>query len=434
VIPKEALDYIKNKKLRPAFSYRDVWNEEHATNFTVAKAMQIDVLGDIKQAVEKAIEDGLPFEQFKTQITPTLQAKGWWGKKEMVDPVTGETVNAQLGSDRRLKTIYDTNTRSAYQEGRWERSQESAAHPYLMYRVGPSQHHRQEHLSWDGLVLPKDDPWWNSHYPPNGWGCKCWTMAESEARKERLEKSGITVPPTHDGQPGYTVPVKTQAPPTRYKTWVDNRTGRIEKIPMGISPGFNWNQGRMGRDIPLFDDFMKKGKDGFHPDIEAVARTILTSQIKRDEFVSFIGQSQKRDAVGSKATAVGFVENKVASWLKKNEGMEIGDSVTIALEARLLNGPKAVRHGKAGDAIGAGALTVLDALIYGRVYFDEGNLIYLFAHSAGRYSKITVNPRLKRGGRGSELLGPGVVNIESIGASINDGEYRRIIEDLKQIK
>ena len=26
---------------------------------------------------------------------------------------------------------------------------------------------------WDGTVLPLDDPWWSSHSPQNGWGCKC---------------------------------------------------------------------------------------------------------------------------------------------------------------------------------------------------------------------------------------------------------------------
>ena len=26
LIPKQALDYIKQKKLRPAFSYKEVWN------------------------------------------------------------------------------------------------------------------------------------------------------------------------------------------------------------------------------------------------------------------------------------------------------------------------------------------------------------------------------------------------------------------------
>ncbi|MDR0638331.1 MAG: hypothetical protein LBG27_05420 [Spirochaetaceae bacterium] len=37
-IPKIALDYIKSKSLKTGFSYLDVWHEEHAKAFTVAKA------------------------------------------------------------------------------------------------------------------------------------------------------------------------------------------------------------------------------------------------------------------------------------------------------------------------------------------------------------------------------------------------------------
>ena len=253
MIPQAALRYIKNKKLAPAFSYKDIWNEEHATNFTVAKAMQLDVLNDIKGAVETSIADGQTLEQFRKNLKTTLMQKGWWGKKEMEDPLTGETVNAQLGSDRRLKTIYDTNLRSAYQEGRWERTQTSTAHPYLMYRVGNSKEHRKEHLDWNGLILPKDDPWWNSHFPPNGWGCKCWTMAVSEARKQRLEETGIKVPPSVDGEPGYTVRVKTQPPKTTYKTFVNERKGTVEHVPIGVDPAFNWNVGKLGRDVDALE-------------------------------------------------------------------------------------------------------------------------------------------------------------------------------------
>jgi hypothetical protein len=49
MIPKEAVAYLKNKTCVGAsgspfpnsknFSYRDLWNEEHAANLTVAKAM-----------------------------------------------------------------------------------------------------------------------------------------------------------------------------------------------------------------------------------------------------------------------------------------------------------------------------------------------------------------------------------------------------------
>jgi uncharacterized protein with gpF-like domain len=105
LIPQEALAYLKNKSLEVGFSYKDVWHEEHAAAFTVAKAMQLDVLADLHNAVVGAMEKGQSFESFKKKIKPLLQQKGWWGKKEMADPLTGKTVNAQLGSDRRLQTI-----------------------------------------------------------------------------------------------------------------------------------------------------------------------------------------------------------------------------------------------------------------------------------------------------------------------------------------
>ena len=168
LIPEDALNYIKDKNLKVGFSYKDVWNEEHATAFTVAKAMQLDVLSDIKKAVEKALEEGHSFEHFKKNLKPTLQQKGWWGKKKMTDPLTGAEIDAQLGSDRRLKTIYNVNLRSAFQKAQYDRTMASDLHPYLMYRVGNAQKHREQHLAWDGLILPKDDPFWDNHLPQTG--------------------------------------------------------------------------------------------------------------------------------------------------------------------------------------------------------------------------------------------------------------------------
>lgn len=241
LIPKQALDYLKKKKLHPAFSYKDVWNEEHATAFTVAKAMQLDILSDIKNALENAMENGTTFEQFKKEIKPTLMKKGWWGRKEMTDPLTGKTVDVQLGSDRRLKTIYSTNLRSAYQKGQYDRTMASDLHPYLMYKLGASVHHREEHLRWSNLILPKDDPLWNSIMPPNGYGCKCYTIAVTQARKEKYEENGV--PAYNPGtQKTVRVPVQTTAPKPDYRNYFNERKGTLERIPQGITPGFNWNQ------------------------------------------------------------------------------------------------------------------------------------------------------------------------------------------------
>jgi len=247
IIPKIALDYIKNKNLKVGFSYKDVWNEEHAAAFTVAKAMQLDVLSDLHNAVIQAVEKGQSFDSFKKSIKPTLQQKGWWGRKEMTDTLTGKIVDAQLGSDRRLKTIYNVNMRSAYQKGQYDRTMASDLHPYLMYRIGPSVKHREEHESWDGLVLPKDDPFWDAHFPPNGWGCKCYTRAVTESQRKKYEAEGIPVPQRADGTGGGTLKIKTEAPPDEYKTFFNERKGTFEKVPVGVDPAFNSKPGKVSR-------------------------------------------------------------------------------------------------------------------------------------------------------------------------------------------
>jgi len=380
MIPDAALKYLKDKNLKPAFSYLDVWNEEHATGFTVAKAMQVDVLTDIKAAVEQAVEKGQSWESFRKNLRPTLQSKGWWGRKDMVDPVTGETVSAQLGSDRRLKTIYDVNTGQAYRKGTWDRGQASTAHPYILYSLGPSAHHREAHQAWAGLVLPKEDPFWNTHAPMNGWGCKCYLRFLSKATFERYQAEGYPIPKNLDGSGGGAAPIKTERPPMRYQTVVDKRTGRVERLPEGISPGFGWNPGQVGRDVPTFSEFLKKTRANYPQQFQAVAETVLKNTIKRDQFRGFIDGALAGKLTGDNLTAAGFLDDQVVGWLMKNRAKDVGAGTVITLESRLVKGPKADRHTQAGDALSVEEWKgLIEVLLGAQVFFEEatGNLIYL---------------------------------------------------------
>ncbi len=67
--------------LKVSFDWRDVWQQEHAHAFTVAKAARADILADIHEAVDNAIREGTTLHQFRKQLTPLLQKKGWWGKR-----------------------------------------------------------------------------------------------------------------------------------------------------------------------------------------------------------------------------------------------------------------------------------------------------------------------------------------------------------------
>jgi len=228
--PAEALKYFKEKDLRIGFDHRDVWGREHAHAFTVAKVAELDILDDIKGALNDALAEGRTFRDFANNLKPELAKKGWWGLADRIDPKDGQLKEVQLGSPRRLRTIYQTNLRTARAAGQWERVQRrKQTHPYLLYQLGPSEHHREEHVKWAGLILPVDHPFWQTHYPQNGWGCKCRVRAVSKHEYERLVGTGKYL---------------TEAPKIEYREWINRRTGEVLQVPKGIDPGWDHNPGQ----------------------------------------------------------------------------------------------------------------------------------------------------------------------------------------------
>lgn len=253
-VPKEALNFFRGKELKIGFSYQDVWREEHACSFTVAKAMEVDILQDIRTALDTALAEGQTLRQFQKGLKPLLEKKGWWGIADVVDTETGEIAEgAQLGSPRRLKTIYDANMRTARAAGQWDRIQRTKdALPYLLRTLGPSETHRQQHVVWHGTLLPADDPWWDSHFCPSGYGCKCRIRQVGEYEAGKLKEKGIpaadrkqllnpeTGLPTGRMKSKFS-PVITDPAPDVMRPWKNKRTGVTHMIPEGIDPGWDHN-------------------------------------------------------------------------------------------------------------------------------------------------------------------------------------------------
>lgn len=223
--PEEALAFFRQKGYRLAFDHQDVWREENQAAFTVAKVAQMDLLTDIREAVDSALVNGTTLETFVKQLRPEMMRRGWWGKAMMPDPKTGEEKLVQLGSIRRLKTIYDTNLRTAHSEGQWARIQDSAdILPYLMYDHTPGRWERKEHAAWDGLIFPVSHIFWQTHNTPCGYGCKC--------RKQQL---------TADQAAALGGP--SEAPKERYITYTNKRTGETIEVPEGVDPAFAYPPG-----------------------------------------------------------------------------------------------------------------------------------------------------------------------------------------------
>lgn len=234
----EAVNFFKEKLNMPSEHWDDLWRDQHAKGFMVAGAMKADLLMDLRGAVEKAISGGSTIDDFRKEFDDIVAKRGWVYKG---------------GRNWRTKVIYDTNLRQAYNAGRYKQMSDpdvTALRPYLQYRHGDSRKPRPQHLAWDGLVLRHDDPFWNTHKPQNGFGCKCRVVTISERDLAKLGKSG---PDT--------------APEIETVDYKNPQTGKIEKVPKGIDPGFDYDVGRAAYGQKLsqrvMDSWKAKGKDAW---------------------------------------------------------------------------------------------------------------------------------------------------------------------------
>lgn len=226
-VPAEVLTFLLERGARGSFSHFDTWREEHAAAFAVAKATELDIVEAIKGQVVRAVQEGLPFEAFRKNLTPILADAGWWGRKDQVDPLTGEVKEVQLGSPARLRTIYHTNVRTARAAGQWARIEKAKkALPFVRYRHGNPSRPRDQHVAWDGRVVPVDSPWLDYAAPQNGYGCTCWLEQISASA---AKASGVTPDDEIDMEP---IEVRNE------------RTGVVTTTIRGVDPSFAYNPGK----------------------------------------------------------------------------------------------------------------------------------------------------------------------------------------------
>jgi SPP1 gp7 family putative phage head morphogenesis protein len=232
----EALAAFRAKgfRLLPGYSYKDVWHDGHATGFTVAKAMSVQLLKDIHASLDHALANGVTYADWKKRILPELKKHNWTDWQVMTDPLTGKSRKVELGTERRLRTIFDVNMRTAYAAGHWAKFEANReSRPFIRYVAVMDSRTRPDHRRWHGTVLPMDHPAWATHSPPCGWRCRCSIQQLGHDEMERY---------------GHQVSEDWPAPPAgtpASRTYHNERTGQITEVPYGVDPAFAYPVGQV---------------------------------------------------------------------------------------------------------------------------------------------------------------------------------------------
>lgn len=134
--------------------------------FKVANIHCEDLVNFLKDEASKALKDGIPFQEWKKG----LELKGF-----------------EADNPYYLRTNFNTAMNNSYLAGNWFQAQEDKdIFPYLRYVAVMDDRVREEHAELHGTIKDIDDPFWDIHYPPNGWNCRCDVeqLMKSEAEED----------------------------------------------------------------------------------------------------------------------------------------------------------------------------------------------------------------------------------------------------------
>lgn len=175
--------------------------------FYVTGLAHHDLVQLVSDGLEDALKNGETLADFKTRIMTAIQTQGW--------------------HDYRIENIFRTNLQTAYAAGRYKKMQAvKASRPYWQYLAVMDRRVRPSHAILDGKVYPADHEFWATHYPPNGFRCRCGVRTLSQRQVDTLS-----------------LPVEKEMP--QAGVWTDPKTGMEYFVHFpGPDKGFRNNPGK----------------------------------------------------------------------------------------------------------------------------------------------------------------------------------------------
>lgn len=359
----EQVAFFRKKINLPSERWDDIKKSAHDRGFIVAGANKADLVADLRNAIDQCIAEGKSLGWYQKNFDEIVKKHGWTGW-------TGEGTKA--GRDWRTTITYQTNMSTSYATGRWTQLHDPDLvkfRPYLTYHHADGvRHPRQYHLSWNGFTAPREHPFFQTHFAPNGWRCHCYISAASNSDYAEAKAAGRHKPP--DG-------------------WdkIDPKTGEQVGIDKGFgyAPGANANR-------PM-KDFIDQKLIKLDAPIGAAMMHALEPTLAMERQLAWTEKLDRWVADGQHRgdhAILGALKLPTLEWLAAN-GKPQPSGAEIAMFDNLPLGAKQVRHELQQNALTIAEYREIPALLRkGDIYFDTHSEHLIFVGDGIGQTKIAV--------------------------------------------
>lgn len=197
---------------------------------------------DILQRLRDALAD-LPRGENWADVRATLA--------DELTPFLGD------GAERRAELLLRVHGFQAFNAANWRVIQQDQDTTHIQYLATEDDRVRDSHLALNGIILPKNDSFWDEHTPPWEWGCRCRIRAinpdllaefqqadETRAPDDQLVLEGPAAQHLRDGQlirDGQAFDVSPDEDPNGFHWHPDNLAIPLDQLRARLDPEV-WHQ------------------------------------------------------------------------------------------------------------------------------------------------------------------------------------------------
>lgn len=285
-----------------------------------------------------------------------------------------------------LRTVVNTNLKTAYSAGRWQEIQASKkTRPYIRYRAVQDGRTRADHASLDGMIFPVDDPFWIANQPPNGFNCRCSMITLSQRQVDKLAaKEGRDVV-THTSKP---FPVNKDfagTPGQPYKPDLAGFTPVLrERLLNDTARYFSLKEAGEAQLRRYFND----------ADAEDALLLMRLGQFDKKSYTNFVNETLERKQARGKVVPAGRIPAAVAKFLR-TEGKSPHISLITIDDTQLLHMQRDAKQ-KSGQILSLEELLSIPDMLKSKDagWFYDGNkknLAVLVKRNEDEVIKISIN-------------------------------------------